>query len=60
MRCELNGFQIPRFLAGLLAGALLLSISTEAGLGGKKTMYVGGTVTTVKERTEGLSSTNDE
>lgn len=49
-----------RFLAGLLAGALLLSISTEAGLGGKKTMYVGGTVTTVKERTEGLSSTNDE
>src|SRR5579872_6001259 len=55
MRCGMN-----RFLAGLLAGALLFSISTEAGLGGKKTMYVGGTVTTVKERTEGLSSTNDE
>lgn len=33
---------------------------TFAGLGSDKTMYVGGTVTSIKEGTEGISSTNDE
>ena len=51
---------MKRFLAGALACLLIFAIATEAGLDGKKTMYVGGTVTAIKERTEGASSTNDE
>lgn len=51
---------MKRFLAGALACLLIFAIATEAGLDSKKAMYVGGTVTTIKERTEGASSTNDE
>jgi hypothetical protein len=39
---------------------LLLADTTWAGLGNKKTMYVGGTVTAIKEGDEGTSSTRDE
>lgn len=38
----------------------LLSISAYAGLGSKKTAYIGGTITSIKEGTEGVSSTTDE
>src|SRR5512132_3669151 len=31
-----------------------------AGVDGQKTMYVGGTVSSIKEQTEGVSSTSDE
>ena len=45
----------------LLATLLLLSeMSAWAGLGSNKTMYVGGTVTAIKQATEGTSSTADE
>src|SRR4029077_16987920 len=39
---------------------LLCGDTTWAGLGNKKTMYVGGTVTAIKEGDEGTSSTRDE
>jgi hypothetical protein len=39
---------------------LLLADTTWAGLGNKKTMYVGGTVTAIKEGDEGTSSTQSE
>jgi hypothetical protein len=46
---------------GLALGlALLFGIATWAGLGSKKTMYVGGTVTSIKQGSEGTSSTEDE
>jgi len=43
-----------------LAGILLLAPIAQAGLGSKKTMYVGGTLNTIPERTEGTSSTTGE
>ncbi len=43
-----------------VALALLFDITTLAGLGSNKTMYVGGTVTSIKEGSEGISSTRDE
>lgn len=49
-----------RLIAAGLAAFFVLSIPAEAGLGSKKAMYVGGTVTSIKERTEGTSSTSDE
>ncbi len=50
-----------RFIAGSLAVFFMLASSTEAGgLDSKKAMYVGGTVASVKERTEGVPSTTDE
>jgi hypothetical protein len=39
---------------------LLFDLTAWAGLGSKKTMYVGGTITSIKEGTEGTSSTQDE
>lgn len=39
---------------------LLFDFTAWAGLGSKKTMYVGGTIASVKEGTEGTSSTEDE
>ena len=39
---------------------LVMDLVTWAGLGSNKTMYVGGTVTTIKEGSEGTSSTRDE
>ena len=44
----------------VVALVLLLDIATWAGLGSNKTMYVGGTVTSIKEGAEGTSSTRDE
>jgi hypothetical protein len=38
----------------------ILSLPAEAGIDSKQAMYVGGTVTSIKEQTQGLSSTNDE
>ena len=50
-----------RLVAASLAAFLLLVSAAEAGgLDRKKTMYVGGTVPGIKERTEGMSSTSDE
>ena len=53
---------VRRFAAATIALLLLLSVAAEAGLDSKskKVMYVGGTITSLKERTEGTSSTNDE
>src|ERR1700741_1006440 len=39
---------------------LLFELAAWAGLGSKKTMYVGGTIASVKQGTEGESSTQDE
>ncbi len=44
---------------GALLFTLLLNIPATAGIGGKDTMYVGGTAS-IKEMTEGKSSTSDE
>ena len=44
----------------LLPIVFLLHASLWAGLGGDKTMYVGGTVPDLKQKTEGKSSTADE
>ena len=50
-----------RRLAALTLLLALFSTSPAlAGLGSEKTMYVGGTVTSIKEGTEGISSTHDE
>jgi hypothetical protein len=49
-----------RLVAATLAALFFLSVPAEARLDSKKVMYVGGTVTSIKEGTEGLSSTNDE
>jgi len=49
-----------KILVLAMAVTLLWDIPTWAGLGSKKTMYVGGTVTSIKEGTEGTSSTRDE
>lgn len=38
----------------------VFDLAAWAGLGSDKTMYVGGTVTTIKEGSEGTSSTRDE
>ena len=39
---------------------MLASLTEAGGLDSKKAMYVGGTVASVKERTEGVPSTTDE
>ena len=50
-----------RFIAAGLAVLFVLASGSEAGgLDSKKAMYVGGTVASVKERTEGIPSTTDE
>jgi hypothetical protein len=43
----------------LIAVLLLLEVAF-AGLGSEKTMYIGGTVNTIKDQTEGTSSAKDE
>jgi hypothetical protein len=40
--------------------AFLLAVPLMAGIGSKDTAYVGGTVSSIKEQTEGKSSTADE
>jgi hypothetical protein len=44
----------------LLTLLLLTESLALAGIGSKSTLYVGGTVTTIKEMTEGKSSTADD
>lgn len=44
----------------LLALALLFDPSAWAGVGSKKTMYVGGTIASIKAGAQGTSSTLDE
>ncbi len=44
----------------VFAVLLLCEFPAAAGIGSHSTMYVGGTVTTIKEQTEGRSSTADE
>lgn len=53
-------FRIRTLTVAALAVTLLLPSVSLAGLGSDKTMYLGGTVTGVKEKTEGKSSTTDE
>jgi hypothetical protein len=47
-------------MAVLLVFAFMFESFAWAGLGSDKTMYVGGTVTTIKEGTEGTSTAKDE
>jgi hypothetical protein len=47
-------------IAAVLIFAFMFEALAWAGLGSDKTMYVGGTVTTIKEGTEGTSSAKDE
>jgi hypothetical protein len=50
---------IKMFVSALTV-LLLLETAMNAGIGSHDTMYVGGTVTTIKEQTEGKCSTTDE
>jgi hypothetical protein len=47
-------------IAAVLCFVFVLEAAMWAGLGSDKTMYVGGTVASVKEGTEGASSAKDE
>ena len=49
-----------RLIAATLMVLFVLSVTAEARLDSKKIMYVGGTVTAIKEQTEGFPSTSDE
>ena len=40
--------------------ALLCEVAAYAGLGSKKTQYLGGTIPDLKDKVEGVSSTKDE
>ena len=51
---------MKRFVAAFLATLVVLEAPVWAGIGSKYTMYVGGTVTSIKEQTEGKSSAGDE
>ncbi len=44
----------------LIVSLVLESRLLAGGLGSEKTMYVGGTITTIKDGTVGISSTHDE
>jgi hypothetical protein len=44
----------------LLVLTLLFDLTAWAGIGGKKAMFVGGTIASIKQGTEGTSSTQDE
>lgn len=49
-----------RTLLVLLVFSLIFEMPLWAGLDSHKTMYVGGTVNSIKEGTQGVSSTHDE
>ena len=51
---------MKRTIAILLTATFLLEAVAWAGLGSDKTLYVGGTVNSLKEGTEGKSSAKDE
>ena len=44
----------------LVVLTLLFDLTVWAGIGGKKAMFVGGTIASIKQGTEGTSSTQDE
>lgn len=48
-----------KLTAGILCAALFTT-AAFAGLGSNKAMYLGGTVNSIKEGTQGVSSTQDE
>ena len=54
------GERMNRQMSVILSAVLLLESAAIAGIGSHNTMYVGGTVTSIKEGTEGKSSTADE
>lgn len=49
-----------RLIAATLIVLFVFAVTAEARLDSRKLMYVGGTVTSIKEQTEGLPSTSDE
>jgi hypothetical protein len=51
---------VKRGVAAVLAIVFAFSIPAQAGMNSKKLMYVGGTITSIKEQTEGEPSTADE
>jgi hypothetical protein len=51
---------MTRFTCVLLVLFLLAELTAYAGVGSKKTQYVGGTITSIKAGSEGKSSTGDE
>ncbi len=51
---------MKKVMAFLLAVFVLFELPVSAGLGGDKTMYIGGTINSIKVGTEGKSSATDE
>jgi hypothetical protein len=51
---------MARLISVTLGAVLLLESAAIAGIGSHNTMYVGGTVTNIKEGAEGKSSTADD
>jgi hypothetical protein len=51
---------MKKLICAVLASLFVAELPLAAGIGSRSTMYVGGTITTIKERTEGKSSTSDE
>jgi hypothetical protein len=51
---------MKKVICWILAVAFIVEPQLWAGLGSDKTMYVGGTVTSIPDGTEGKSSTKDE
>ena len=49
-----------KLMAALFSILFVFELSLWAGLGSDKTMYVGGTIASIKQGTEGTSSTADE
>jgi hypothetical protein len=49
-----------RLIASILAPLFLFEAGAVAGIGSHNTMYVGGTITSIKQETEGKSTTADE
>ncbi len=49
-----------KLIASVLCAVFLLQSALWAGLGSDKTLYVGGTVASLKEGTEGISSAKNE
>ena len=54
------GLPLKRPIALMMSAFFLLEFAVVAGIGSHTTMYVGGTVTSIKTGTEGKSSTADE
>jgi hypothetical protein len=52
--------KIAKTLCTCLVLLFVAEIAAQAGVGSKSTLYVGGTVSSIKEGTEGKSSTADE